>query len=32
MRTECMEYEFTYGGKMPIEMLVRQVADSMNWK
>lgn len=28
MRTECMEHEFIYGRKMPVEMLVRQVADS----
>ena len=28
MRTECMEHEYIYGRKMPIEMLVRQVADS----
>lgn len=28
MRTECMEHEFIYGRKMPVEMLIRQVADS----
>ena len=28
MRTECMEHEFVYGRKMPVEMLVRQIADS----
>ncbi|KAK8816063.1 hypothetical protein WA556_001009 [Blastocystis sp. ATCC 50177/Nand II] len=27
MRTECMEHEYIYGRKMPIEMLVRQVSD-----
>ncbi len=25
-----MEHEFIYGRKMPVEMLVRQVADSRN--
>ena len=30
MRTECMEHEFIYGRKMPVEMLIRQVADSIN--
>ena len=25
-----MEHEFIYGRKMPVEMLVRQVADSTN--
>ena len=25
-----MEHEFIYGRKMPVEMLIRQVADSIN--
>ena len=29
MRTECMEHEYIYGRKMPIEMLVRKVSDSI---
>lgn len=29
MRTECMEHEYIYGRKMPIEMLVRQVSGSI---
>ena len=28
MRTECMDHEYVYGRKMPMEMLVRQVAES----
>lgn len=28
MRTECMEHEYIYGRKMPVEMLIRQVAES----
>ena len=31
MRTECMEHEYIYGRKMPIEMLVRQVSDSVSF-
>ena len=27
MRTECMEHEYIYGRKMPLEMLVHQVAE-----
>ncbi|KAK8807236.1 hypothetical protein WA158_003995 [Blastocystis sp. Blastoise] len=31
MRSECMEYEYVYGKKMPIERLVNQVADKKHF-